>query len=53
MAKLEVLARYTGTRQVAASLGGIIDPDRDYRRVIEAELASEAAEAMAALMEAI
>lgn len=27
---------------VLASLGGIIDPDADYRRVVEAELASEA-----------
>lgn len=28
---------------VLASLGGIVDPDRDYMRVVEAELAAEAA----------
>lgn len=30
--------------KILAGLGGIIDPDRDYRRVIEAELAVEALE---------
>lgn len=30
------------TRRVLASLGGIVDPDRAYRRIIEAELALEA-----------
>jgi hypothetical protein len=40
--------------QTAACLGGIADPDRNYRRVIEAELAAEAKhEAMAALLAAI
>lgn len=50
---LEVLARYAdGT--VAAALGAVTDPDSNYRRVVEAELASEArAEAIAALMAAI
>lgn len=31
-----------GSGDVVASLGGIIDPDRNYRRVVEAELALEA-----------
>lgn len=39
---------------IAASLWGIIDPDTNYRRVVEAELASEARhEAMTALLGAI
>lgn len=33
--------RHKGYTDVLASLGGIIDADREYRRVIEAELAAE------------
>ena len=47
------LARYRDG-EVAASLSGIIDPDRNYARVIEAELALEArAETLASVFEAI
>lgn len=50
---LAVIARFRD-RSVAGALGGVIDPDANYRRVIEAELAAEARhEAMAALMEGI
>ena len=39
---------------VAGCLGGIVDANRDYVRVVEAELAAEArAEAMAALLSGI
>lgn len=38
--------RHEGYTDVLASLGGIIDADRDYRRVIEAELALEALDAI-------
>jgi hypothetical protein len=39
---------------IAASVGGIVDPDKTYRRITEAELASEARhEALAAFMGAI
>jgi hypothetical protein len=50
---LAVVAKYRDG-SIAASLCGIVDPDRNYGRVIEAELASEAhAEVIASLMEAI
>jgi hypothetical protein len=38
---LVCLARYADG-SIAASLGGIVDPDRTYGRIVEAELASEA-----------
>lgn len=47
------VARYRDG-SVAGSLGGVIDPTRDYCRVVNAELASEArSEAMTLLLEAI
>jgi hypothetical protein len=50
---LVCIARYRDG-SVAASLGGIVDPDRTYGRIVEAELASEAKhDCMVSLAEAI